>query len=131
MVEKITLTLITAARRLRPYFQTHPIIVKTDYPIQKILQKPDLAGRLSSWSVELSEFSIKYELHGPIKAQCLANFTNDLQPQEPTHEWWIMHVDGSSNTRGADAYSLNNPSASPSKLQITRPNTRPLWQDYT
>ena len=103
MVEKIALALITAARRLRPYFQTHPIIVKTDYPIQKILQKPDLAGRLSSWSIELSEFSIKYEPHDPIKAQCLADFTNDLQPQEPTHEWWIMHVDGSSNTKGAGA----------------------------
>jgi len=64
---------------------------------------PDLAGRLSSWSVELSEFSIKYEPHGPIKAQCLVDFTNDLQPQEPTYEWWIMHVDESSNTRGAGA----------------------------
>jgi len=48
MVEKLVLSLVHAARRLRPYFQNHSITVKTDYPIQKILQKPDLAGRMSS-----------------------------------------------------------------------------------
>ena len=68
MVEKLALSLVHAARRLRPYFQNHNIIVKTDYPIQKILQKPDLVDRMSSWVVELSEFNIHYEAHGPIKA---------------------------------------------------------------
>ena len=37
MVEKLALSLVHAAQRLRPYFQNHNIIVKTDYPIQKIL----------------------------------------------------------------------------------------------
>ena len=68
MVEKLALSLVHAARRLRPYFQNHSITVKTDYPIQKILQKPDLAGHMSSWAVELLEFNIRYEPHGPIKA---------------------------------------------------------------
>jgi len=68
MVEKLALSLVHAARRLRPYFQNHNINVKTDYPIQKILQKPDLVGRMSSWVVELWEFNIHYEPHGPIKA---------------------------------------------------------------
>jgi len=68
MVEKLALSLVHAARRLRPYFQNHTITIKTDYRVQKILQKPDLAGRMSSWAVELSEFNIRYEPHGPIKA---------------------------------------------------------------
>jgi len=46
---------------------------------------------MSSWAVELSEFNIRYEPHGPIKAQCL------LEDQ------WTLHVDGSSNPRGAGA----------------------------
>jgi len=46
--ETLALSLVHAARRLRPYFQNHTITVKTDYPIQKILQKPDLVGRMSS-----------------------------------------------------------------------------------
>jgi len=44
MVEKLALSLVNAARRLRPYFQNHHIIINTYYPIQKILLKPDLAG---------------------------------------------------------------------------------------
>jgi len=44
MMEKLALSLVHAARRLRPYFQNHNITVKTDYLIQKFLQKPDLAG---------------------------------------------------------------------------------------
>jgi len=51
-----------------PYFHNHKIIIKNDYPIQKILQKPDLVGRMSSWAMELSEFNIRYEPHDPIKA---------------------------------------------------------------
>ena len=58
MVEKLALSLVHAARRLRPYIQNHNIIVKTDYPIQKILQKLDLVGRMSS-AVELSEFNVR------------------------------------------------------------------------
>lgn len=45
-VEKVALALLHAARRLRPYFQSHQIVVKTDHPISKILRKPDLAGRM-------------------------------------------------------------------------------------
>jgi len=48
MVEKLALSLVKAVRRLRPYFKNHQVIVKTDYPIQRILQKPDLARWMSS-----------------------------------------------------------------------------------
>ena len=50
--------------------------------------------------MELSEFNIRYEPHGPIKAQCLLDFVNDLQ-QTPVEDQWTLHVDGSSNPRGA------------------------------
>jgi len=101
-MEKLALSLVHAARRLRPHFQNPSITVKTDYPIQKILQKPDLAGRMSSWAVELLEFNIRYEPHGPIKAQCLLDFVNDLQ-QTPIEDQWTLQVDGSSNPKGAQA----------------------------
>jgi len=102
MVEKLALSLVHAARRLRPYFQNHSITVKTDYPIQKILQKLDLAGRMSIWAVKLLEFNIRYKPHGPIKAQCLLDFVNDLQ-HTPTKDQWTLHVDGSSNPKGTGA----------------------------
>lgn len=44
IIEKVALPLITTTRRMQAYFHNHMIIVKTDYPIAKILSKPDLAG---------------------------------------------------------------------------------------
>ena len=43
-IEKITFTLIVASRKLRPYFQANPIIVMTDQPIKKVMNKPEVAG---------------------------------------------------------------------------------------
>ena len=56
---------------------------------------------MSSWVVELSEFNIRYEPHGPIKAQCLLDFINDLQ-RTPEEDQWTLYVNGSSNSKGAD-----------------------------
>nr|KYP56891.1 Uncharacterized protein Mb2253c family [Cajanus cajan] len=104
MIEKLALVLVTAARRLRPYFQSYQVVVKTDYPIKQILRKPELAGRMIAWSIELSEFGIQYEGRGPLKAQCLADFVAELTPttaEEP--QVWTLHVDGSSNSKGGGA----------------------------
>ncbi|XP_072073834.1 uncharacterized protein [Arachis hypogaea] len=57
-IEKLALALTFSARRLRPYFQSHTIYVRTDQPLQQVLQKPELAGQLVKWPVELSEFDI-------------------------------------------------------------------------
>jgi len=57
---------------------------------------------MSAWVVELSEFNIHYELHRPIKAQCLLDFVNDLQ-QTPHEEQWTLYVDGSSIQKGVGA----------------------------
>jgi len=77
-VEKVALALVMTARKLRVYFQNHKIVVKNDYPIAKIPSKPDLAGRMVGWAVELSEYGIRYEPRGPIKAQVLADFIVEM-----------------------------------------------------
>jgi len=87
------------ARRLRPYFQGHPITVKTNYAVGQVFLGPDLARRMISWSVELSEFDLTFELRGPIRAQCLADFVYELQgptenQQEQQQEHWTLYVDG-------------------------------------
>lgn len=38
--EKLALALIITARKLRPYFQSHPITVLTSFPLKNILHKP-------------------------------------------------------------------------------------------
>ena len=45
-MEKLAFALLIASRKLRPYFQSHLIIVLTDYPLRKAMNKPDVAKRL-------------------------------------------------------------------------------------
>jgi len=73
------------------------IIVRTDYPIFKILSKPDLAGKMIGWSVELSEFDTRYEPRGAIKSQCLVDFSAELTPLPTLSGGWTLYVDRSSN----------------------------------
>ena len=56
IIEKVALALVITARRMRPYFQNREVIVRTDYPIARILSKPNLAGQMITWSIELSEY---------------------------------------------------------------------------
>jgi len=53
-LEKAALAVMFSARRLRHYFHSFTILVMTDLPIQKVLKKPDVAGRMVKWAVELS-----------------------------------------------------------------------------
>jgi len=103
MIEKVALALVLTARRMRPYFQNHSITVRTDYPIFKILSKPDLLGRMIGWSVELSEFDIRYEPRGAIKSQCLVDFSAELTPLPTLLGGWTLYVDGSSNKTACGA----------------------------
>ena len=45
-IEKIAFALIVASRKLRQYFQANPILVMTDQPIKKSMNKPEVAGRM-------------------------------------------------------------------------------------
>nr|GFB59191.1 reverse transcriptase domain-containing protein [Tanacetum cinerariifolium] len=45
-MEKLVLSLAFAVKRLRRYFQAHPITVITDQPIKQVMSRPDVAGRL-------------------------------------------------------------------------------------
>ncbi|XP_028061802.1 uncharacterized protein LOC114265232 [Camellia sinensis] len=67
LLEKMALTLVIASRCLRPYFQAHSIVVLTDQPLRKVMQQPELSGRLMQWSVELNQFEISYRPRTVIK----------------------------------------------------------------
>ncbi|GAU26664.1 hypothetical protein TSUD_314410 [Trifolium subterraneum] len=77
-IEKVALALVTAARRLRYYFLAHMVVVRTDQPIKSLLVRPDMAGRMLKWSLELSEFDIRYESRKALKAQALQHWKEAL-----------------------------------------------------
>lgn len=53
-MEKITFTLFVASRKLHPYFEADPILVMTDQPIKKVMNKPETIGQMVQWEIELS-----------------------------------------------------------------------------
>ena len=90
-MEKLILALVTAARKLRPYFQAHTIEVPTEYPMKQVLHKPKVSGRLMKWAIELSEFNIRYKPKTAIKGQLLADFIMKFTLAEPAQNAQAMN----------------------------------------
>ncbi|XP_010666380.1 uncharacterized protein LOC104883537 [Beta vulgaris subsp. vulgaris] len=105
LIEKIALAVVIAARKLRPYFDCHPIQVLTNQPFEKALQRTDTSGHLLKWAVELSEYDIQYRPQTAIKAQALADFITEAYEEDEMEEKesWLLEVDGSSAASGAGA----------------------------
>ena len=110
-MEKLILALVTAAQKLRPYFQAHAIEVLIEYPMKQVLHKPETSGRMMKWEIELSEFDIRYKLKTTIKGQVLADFVVEFTSVEPAENAqtttdlpiWKLFVDGATNAQGSGA----------------------------
>nr|GEW35214.1 reverse transcriptase domain-containing protein [Tanacetum cinerariifolium] len=73
-MEKLVLALVHASKRLKRYFQAHPIIVVADQPIKQLLSRSEVAERLQKWSIELGEYAIHYRPRVSVKGKILADF---------------------------------------------------------
>ena len=106
-MEKLALALITAARKLKSYFQAHIIVVLTDQPLKKAMSSPEAARRMALWAIELSEFDVQYHPQTVVKGQVVADFIAEYtQPEDRGAEGqklWIIHTDGSSNQHSGGA----------------------------
>ena len=96
------------ARRLRHYFQEHPIVVVNDAPLGHILNNPDATGLVMLWGIELSPQDITYEKRDAIKSQVLPDFLmhwmeNQLPDKPDMSYLWTMHFDGSKRKDGVGA----------------------------
>nr|GEY88075.1 reverse transcriptase domain-containing protein [Tanacetum cinerariifolium] len=111
-MEKLVLSLVFAAKRLRRYFQAHPITVITDQPIKQVMSRPDVAGRLQKWSIMLGEHNITYRPRTSVKGQILADFLNEMPGNASQgvtvamtqEELWTLFTDGSSCVDGSGTY---------------------------
>jgi hypothetical protein len=60
-LKKLILALLTASRKLRHYFDAHPITLYTSHPIKDALRRADFSGRMEKWSVEFGRFHIEFQ----------------------------------------------------------------------
>ncbi|GKV37206.1 hypothetical protein SLEP1_g45263 [Rubroshorea leprosula] len=106
LAEKAAFALLYSAHKLRAYFQSHQIVVYTDLPLRKILQKQELSGRLIRWSVEMSEYDLKFQPRTTIKGQAVVDFLVEcllatMEERAPEHPIWVLYVDGGANIEGS------------------------------
>ena len=120
-LERATLALRTAAQKLRPYFQAHPVVVLTDLPLRGTIHKPNMSGMMARWAMELSEYGIQYKPRLSNKGQVLADFLIEI-PQPDTcldkKGWWTLCVDGASRQTGVGI-----------GLQLTSPTRERIEQE--
>ncbi|GKV38221.1 hypothetical protein SLEP1_g46157 [Rubroshorea leprosula] len=110
IAEKAALAVVTSARKLRLYFQSHPIIVLTDQLLRQILQKPKCSRKLIKWAVELGEFEITFQQRSAIRAQALTDFiiecTSAHSDSQSEVDSWVLYVDGTSSNKGSGAGAI-------------------------
>jgi hypothetical protein len=73
-IHKLLYTAVLARCKLRLYFEAHPVTVVSSFPLGEIIRKPDVAGRIAKWSVELMGETLAYVPRKAIKSQILADF---------------------------------------------------------
>ena len=83
-LENLTLALVIASRKLRPYFHVHTIEVMRNYLMRQVLKKPEALRRLLKWAIELGQFDINYRPRTVIKGQALADFITEFKYSNTT-----------------------------------------------
>lgn len=60
-MEKVVFALMMASRKLKLYFQAHPIKVLTGQPIRKMIESRNHSTRMTEWEDQLADFGLEYE----------------------------------------------------------------------
>jgi hypothetical protein len=107
-VQKLLYAVVLARRKLRHYFEAHPVTVVSSFPLGEIIRNPDAAGRIAKWSVELMGEALAYAPCKAIKSQILVDFVAEwtdtqLPPPQIQAECWTLYFDGSVMKTGAGA----------------------------
>jgi hypothetical protein len=107
-IQKLLYTVILTQRKLRHYFESHPITVVSSFPLGEIIQCREASGRIAKWAVELMGETLSFAPRKAIKSQVLADllaeWTDTQLPIAPIQaELWTMYFDGSLMKTGVGA----------------------------
>jgi ribonuclease HI len=99
-IQKLLYVVVLARGKLQHYFEAHPIMVVSSFPLGEIIRNPDAMGRITKWSAELMGETLAYAPRKAIISQILADFVAEwmdmqLPPLQIQAECWTLHLDGS------------------------------------
>ena len=99
---------VFARRKLRHYFESHPVSVVSSFPLGEVIQNREDNGRIAKWAIELMGGGITYEPRKAIKSQVLVDFIAEwtgtqLPPPQIQSECWTLYFDGSLMKTGVGA----------------------------
>jgi hypothetical protein len=67
-IQKLLYVVVLARRKLRHYFEAHPVMVVSSFLLGETIHNPDAAGRIAKWSVELMGETLTYAPREAIKS---------------------------------------------------------------
>ncbi|XP_048131576.1 uncharacterized protein LOC125314137 [Rhodamnia argentea] len=116
-VEKTCVALVWVLHGLRQYTLHHQIMLTTECdPINYLLEKPALVGKLAKWQILISEFDVQTMTQKSVKVRAIADMLaenaagpqagDEIDPLDDrvllvTAERWIMYFDGAVNLSGS------------------------------
>jgi hypothetical protein len=103
--QKVAYGVYMATRKLKHYFEEHPIMVVSTTPLSEIIGCKDATGRVAKWAIELAAHTIQYKPRTTIKSQIIADLfadwgENQYLPPSPDSTYWRMNFDGSKMHEG-------------------------------
>jgi ribonuclease HI len=107
-IQKLLYAVILTRRKLRHYFESHPVTMVSSFPLREIIQCREASGRIAKWAVELMGETISFATRKAIKSQVLVDFLAEwVDTQLPTApiqaKLWTMYFNGSLMKTGAGA----------------------------
>ena len=99
-IQKLIYAIVLARRKLRHYFESHPVTVVSSFPLGEIVQNREASGRIAKWAIELMGEALSFLPRKVMKSQVLADFVAEwtdtqLPPAQIQAECWTMYFDGS------------------------------------
>jgi hypothetical protein len=84
-IQKLLNAVILTRRKLRHYFESHPVTVVSSFPLGEIIQCREASSRIAKWAVEIMGETISFAPRKAIKSQVLAEFVAEwVDTQLPT-----------------------------------------------
>ncbi|SPT17092.1 unnamed protein product [Triticum aestivum] len=104
--QKMCYSVHFAAKKLKPYFQEHPIMVVCTAPLAEIIGNRDASGGVAKWAIELppTPSSTSRALPSSPKHWPTSDWAEtQYLPPAPDSTHWRMHFDGSKMRTGLGA----------------------------